>query len=332
MNTRIKLAALVAVASLALTGCAIVLYNFVANDWRLSGDLFSIDFLTGDDSSPATPIRTREWEFSIADTVYLSIEASDMNVLLEGHDAEQTYVMTLLEGEAADESKYDVNVERDGRHGLRITARTTGDWDETAHSHAELRLNLPRRIVAKVKLYNGIMLVNSTEGSISAQVTGGSIRGQYLDGTIDLRVVEGNVELEQTRLAGRIIARSGNVTTDLNEGDLDIEATGEVSTFKQFGSLNARSHSGNIFAQILINTPACSLQSTSGTIDLNLLPGAHVDVEARAPNGTISSNLPLDSAEAPLPGHPLIGSMNRGGSKVYVSSEHGSISLRTVGE
>ncbi len=325
-----KLTALVALAAILLAAFGVVAYNSAVNGWRLDASAFSLHRLLHGDESDAAPVHTKSFEFPIRDSVDVQLDVVHANVFIEGSDDETVSVLTMVAGTAADPDAYSIAVDRDGRQGVHVESRELAPWDESAPSHAEIRISIPRRASLALQVRDGQLSMESFTGPVDAVVADGTVHGTDLHGRLRVHVDNGDVFLEETQVAGTIVARGGSVESSFNDGDLVVKATKQIRVVKLFGNLTAEA-GGDIVAQVLVDRPRCDVHSTGGAVALALLPGARVDVDAAAARGSVNNSLPLDSISADLPPGRLEGPMNGGGAPVTVRADHGSIRLDAVG-
>lgn len=175
------------------------------------------------------------------------------------------------------------------------------------------------------KTSGGSIHVANSEGTIDLKTSGGSIQAVNCDGTIGLSTSGGSLDLQQ--LKGNIKARTsgGSVKGSAISGDLLSHTSG---------------------GSIRLDRLSCSLDASTsaGSVDASFIePGKHIKINAVAGSATI--RLPknkgynfdlsgnrvttgvLNNFNGSIEKNNVKGSLNGGGSDVYVHTSVGSVTL-----
>src|SRR5207302_8411205 len=82
IGERITSALLLMIASLAIIGCAVLVYGFVFKGWRLNKSPISSGFLTTHPKESEEAVAGRHWDFPAADSqsIELDIAGADIHI------------------------------------------------------------------------------------------------------------------------------------------------------------------------------------------------------------------------------------------------------------
>lgn len=323
MSDRIKLAALLFVAFVALGTLGIVIGNFVANDWRLAGNPLDLSFLFGDEEPEFdADERTVAHSLVFGDSVRtVRIQTSALRIRIGESATSQLHLRLTLNGDATDSTLY------------RWSARTTADELAVAagptgaigNATGVLELSIPPSLRITIDSHSGdVSLVNvavssdivARNGSIDVTGVRGSIRA----------TADGDIALDGCRLDSAVLKAGGAVTVTLTEGAIRARG-GEVFASRHFGSLDATAR-GAIRADILSIVAPVRLVADEGDVHLRVLDGARFAYDVEAPLGSIIANVPFDTLTPQnATEHTVRATMNGGGVPAVIRAARGSVEI-----
>jgi DUF4097 and DUF4098 domain-containing protein YvlB len=158
-----------------------------------------------------------------------------------------------------------------------------------------------------------ISVKSITADTINIKSASGKIHGEKIQGNINLCTSSGDIDFGAT---------NGNVSVETSSGDIDL---GLVN-----GSVNAKASSGDIRCTIVAHTGDISLNTTSGTVRLNLPANLPFSFSSRTSSGKLSTPF-SDRLSNPVTDRNLtqgfIGNNNGSGEilVVNISTRSGSI-------
>jgi hypothetical protein len=326
MNDRLKLTALLAVAFIALATLGVIVYNFVANDWRLEGNPLDLSFLFGDDEEEIeqeTDARTSVRTMAFGDSIRsVAIESHGLRLLVTAARAPLVQIRLTLNGDASDSTRF-VATTAVSAGLLRLVAMPTG---AIGNASGIIELELPPGMILGVVSHDGDISVQNTQGRYDLLAEKGSVELTGVQGRLRCVAAEGDVALEGCQLDSAEIRAGGTIAANLCDGAIAADGA-RVAVTRHFGSLRAHARSA-ISAALLTTGAPIELICDEGDIRLRVLPGARFAYDVEAPAGAITSNVEFDSlGPANATPHMLRATTNGGGVPAVLRSIRGSIEI-----
>ena len=205
--------------------------------------------------------------------------------------------------------------------GSRITAVTRFAQNaDSSDGRVDYELSVPQQTNLSIRNAQGAIHLDGVRGDLTlrgdaarvdvSNVTNSHVHIQTVNGPVTLSHVDGG-HIE-------VLSTSGKVAmTAVSAPKLTVSTTdGDISYDGDFG------HGGEYW-----------LSNHSGAIDVSLPASASVDVDARAPRGSVQNDFPLQAAKpqpgnALLSGHSFAGTSNSGSSSVQLRSFSGTIRVK----
>ena len=179
---------------------------------------------------------------------------------------------------------------------------------------ARLTVTMPR---------NGTVVARSGDGGIT--VTG-------VSGRLELRTGDGSVRASDVRGPMTIVTGDGSVTIDSSEGDVDIDTgDGSVSVAGKLGIVKVHTGDGSITFRA---EPGSSMQGDwsmitgDGGVAVYLPADFSADVDAHTGDGTIRSDLKIDTDNQDSNRRTLRGKLGAGGKLLKIRTGDGGIRLK----
>jgi hypothetical protein len=336
MENRLKLAALVAIAILALGSSALLLYGFVTKDWRLTENIVNLRWFSSDEEEAEEDDRvaTHRWEFDLAPGGMVNIRTGGATIQVMRGDGHKAVVEVWLEGEATDSSRYKLTAQLDNPSQLTIFDRAIAGWSTTNPAAVRLVVKLPGgynnlNITSK----GGATAIDGIIGSITAHVTGRDLKVVDVDGEVTLKSIQGNITVERSTIGGTIDAERGMVETNYTDGNLTLTATLGITARNHQGQLSASVAEGPLSAELIGEDVTSRLVTRHGNVTLALLPAARASFDVESSTGTVYASIPFDST-ADFVARPnlLTAHLNGGGSPVMIRADGGNALLQFYGE
>lgn len=175
------------------------------------------------------------------------------------------------------------------------------------------------------KTSGGSIYVANSKGTVDLKTSGGSIEAVKCNGTIDLSTSGGSLKLEQ--LQGNIKARTsgGSISGNSISGELFSHTSGGSIRLEQLAcSLDASTSAGGVTASF--TTPGkfvkINVSAGSATLALPKNKGFNLDLNG----GRINAGT-LNNFNGIVEKDKIKGSLNGGGTDVYVRTSAGSVSI-----
>lgn len=210
----------------------------------------------------------------------------------------------------------------------------------------EYRVSVPREFSVDLRTSGGAISVGDLKGEVDARTSGGSLNFGRIDGPVRGATSGGSVSLAGGR--GRAVLRTAGGTIHIEDvaGEVDAEtsggsvlvdrASGRVRAHTSGGSITIRettgavdaSTSGGSVSAVLSAQPNedCRLYTSGGSIRVELLRTAHIDLDASTSGGGVSTDFPVP----PGPGdrQSLRTPINGGGPLLQLRTSGGGIRIQ----
>lgn len=179
-----------------------------------------------------------------------------------------------------------------------IRARTDGAPIELARTEGEVKLRS-----------NGDVRLAEVVGDVDVRVESGDIDASWIRGGVELRT--GSGEIEVSHVEGEVVARSDRGSITLRELEGGVEAVTER---------------GGVYASFAA-APSGRLETSRGSVDVELPPLAGADLEAISRRGSVEIAPGLDLKGERGEGH-VRGPLNGGGAPLRLFTARGTVNLR----
>ena len=228
--------------------------------------------------------------FKVTGQAELVLDTFDGAIELHSWDKNEIEVeieKRAMEQVLLDEIKIDAQ-----QQGDKIIIKVTGPT-RMEHRGVTLGVNISPTARLRVAVPRNIN-VNATSGD-------GSIRAEAIDGRIVLNTTDGSVTA--TRIGGDIQIRSGDgsIRIDHATGKIDLETTdGSIGLEAKPTVLRARTGDGSIRANIEPDTLMAEnweLTTSDGSVTVTLPGTFSAELDAETSDGTVRTNHPLLSAD-----------------------------------
>jgi hypothetical protein len=259
------------------------------------------------------------------------------------HEANEVRVVADASGWGASGVAFEL--EHDER-GVRFYGRVVGalSW-MFGGPRVEVRIWVPREFSLDLRSSAGPIRIDDTTGSVRARTSDaeievegvegdlklrtrpGSIRVAEVTGSVDIRASSGDLELSWIR--GDVEARTGRGEIHLAHVDGEVvlrSDRGGIEVEDLDGSVEAKTERGNIVASF-VSEPAGSLETSRGSVELEIPAGAGAQLEAVSRRGAVE----LAQALTPPGEHSesrVAGPINGGGQPLRLYTARGGVRVR----
>ena len=252
----------------------------------------------------------------------LFVELPSGEVEVESHDEDEVRVEVNVSGFA---SRARFRLTREGRDVRFEIDRGGLGW--LSGGRVRARVRVPELFSVHIQTRGGKIEVEGIEGDVLARTLGAAIKVSEIEGDVDLYTRGGKIEADEI---------DGDVRGETSGGPLDVEeVSGAVWLATSGGSIEAKDVHGPVEAETrggsikvrFTGPPAGHIESTGGSIEIELPEGEGMELDAAALGGRVE----LDGE------FEVIGSVGRsrvqgrvgeGGERLRVRSTGGSIKLK----
>ncbi len=188
-----------------------------------------------------------------------------------------------------------------------------------------------------LRALRGPVMVASTSGDVElADVQRASVRTTSGDlkvagvGTPDFVTASGDAEIEGARDSLRLESQSGNlVVADAPAGVRAETASGDVTVRGACGHVRLHSASGDIEARLRGPLGEADLATSSGEINLLVVPGMSAEFDASTTSGSIDCRLPVTVVRHDE--NSLAARLGRGGAHIRLRTASGNVNITSGG-
>ncbi|MBC8146263.1 MAG: hypothetical protein H7X80_11815 [bacterium] len=325
MSDRLKLTALYSVATIALGTLGIIIFNFVANDWRLVGNPLDVSAIFGDDE-PEVVVddRLESHTLHFGDSIRsIRIVSSRLHVNVRGTSSSTIDVALSLAGDATDSNRFTKTIAVDANGELSVVAGPSG---APGNASGTIDLTVPSRFILIIDAHEGNVSVVNVAGRSDIRTRSGTVELTGMSGWLHCESDTSMLSLDGCTLDSATLSTGGLAMLTLTQGAFRV-AAGRVVAANHFGALDASAQEA-ISVKLLSDQSPVRLICESGDVHLRVLNGARFAFDVSAPLGTIISNVPFDTlTEENATEHLLRATMNGGGIPAVIRAAKGSVEI-----
>jgi hypothetical protein len=253
-------------------------------------------------------------------TLWIDLDFGSVRV--ESHDAEQVKIEARAEG--WDSGQVWFSVSREGNDVL-----LDGEVERWLPSlvfgrRISVRVRIPRRYSVDIRTRGGRVRLREIGGRVAAETRGGSIELKEADGPALLRTAGGHIEAEKVRDNLRMRTSGGRIEADDAAGQVEARTSGgRIALRAVAGPVDAHTSGGSISAAFT-GSPAGSLATAGGSIDVQFPRDAAASLDARTSGGRVEVEHPVQMSGTASKTH-VVGDVRGGGPLLRLRTSGGSI-------
>ena len=187
----------------------------------------------------------------------------------------------------------------------------------------------------------GEIVLGKVSGSVVAQSGGGPLNLGDISGPLNAKTTAGDVMVNFARRGGTISTDAGNIQVNFAGGRVDLfSGGGDITLRRASAPVRAVARSGDISVSMdgKTGSPGVEARTRGGNILLNLPPSFAADIDATTVTligeaNTIQSDFAGLEISTETIGDKIrtraVGKINGGGEKIILSTENGTIHLRS---
>ncbi|HEY1891895.1 MAG TPA: DUF4097 family beta strand repeat-containing protein [Steroidobacteraceae bacterium] len=259
----------------------------------------------------------------------LTFDADVGSVSVVGGDTSQVVVHADLEGSQSFLDRLHVSAEQTAA-GVTISAQTdhTGwfDWFNIGWNRVQFTIQVPRNYPVELRTSGGNLDVRNLNAWVHGKTSGGGIHLEGVAGNVNLHTSGGDISAERLSGPADLSTSGGNIDVTDSGGDLILRTSGgDIRIQDDDGKVDAHTSGGSIQAQLRTND-GINLETSGGSITLQLPQGSHASLDAETSGGDVTSNLPVTTSGT-VSGDHLHGDIGGGGPSIYLRTSGGSIRI-----
>jgi hypothetical protein len=197
--------------------------------------------------------------------------------------------------------------------GVRIEARKRSMLSWPRSLQVRMEVQVPTKTTVEIRTGGGDVRVRHIEGDTRLETSGGDVAVSDLAGNLTARTSGGDIKLRDLT-AGVDVRTSG--------GDITLEnASGRVDAHTSGGDVDVTLARGN--------AKGGEIETSGGDIKIRVDPAVNLDLDASAPGGDVTSNLPL-KVTGEISSSRLRATLGSGGETLRVHTNGGSIHISAL--
>lgn len=273
-------------------------------------------------AAPAAADRL-EQSIPIAPGGTLSIELDAGSIEIETHDEARVEIDARASGwgEMKFELEHDENeVELVGSFGGWLSGLGGG--------RVRVRARVPEHFDLNLRTSGGNIEVQDLQGDVDAETSGGTIDLKEVEGEVSAETSGGGITAQEIRGALEVKTSGGPIHVSEVSGPVQAETSGGGIRIRDAGAeVDARTSGGSVAVRFA-GMPEGHVETSGGSIEIELPEGAGVDLEA----GTSGGRVEIDSSiqvDGSVSRHEVSGELNGGGESLDLRTSGGNIRIRT---
>ncbi len=255
----------------------------------------------------------------------LRIQLDGGSVEVETHDEDEVRVDAHAQGMGARSADFELTGD-----GVDVEFRgTISGWLGAISGTRKMRVRVrvPERYGLDIRTSGGRLDLEEIEGDVTARTSGGSIEVDEIEGDVDLETSGGSVEASDIRGNLKVRTSGGRIKASEVTGDVDARTSGGPITIHDVrGRLDLRTSGGSIDARFT-DDPAGHLETSGGSIEVEIPAGAGTSLDAQTSGGRVELEHSVTIKGSIDPSH-LVGDVNGGGERLILRTSGGNIRIK----
>jgi hypothetical protein len=261
---------------------------------------------------------------------------------LASHDMDEIRIVGDVDGWASWGVKFTLDT---AGPAVRLDVRVEGatSW-MFGGPRVRVRVWVPREFSLDIRSNSGPVRIQEIEGRVRARTRDAEVEVRGVTGPVKLRVVNGPVEIEEITGDLQVTSSDGAIQVAWVTGDVEARTTsgdiemhhiegnvtaktlaGAIDLAQVRGPVIARTERGSVRA-VFSGSPAGSVETERGSVDVVIPSGSSADLDARATRGNVvvEAAVGLTGEETE---NEAAGEINGGGELLLLRTSQGLIHL-----
>jgi putative adhesin len=273
--------------------------------------------------------------YTVTGPATVRIKVDDSSVHVVTSDTNQVEFRVTSKGFSAVEigGKLHIDSQQNGNDvelTVKLSSRIVVGFNNKRIS-AEVRM--PKNADLQIDTSDGRVDLADVNGNIKVHTSDGAISASKLSGTIDLRSSDGSITADALTGAFKLHSGDGKISGTGLDGKCDISTgSGSIQVAGRFDSLDLKSGDGAVTARAEPGsklTSMWSIATTDGHVEVEIPKDLQANLDASTNDGHITLGLPV-SMQGDISRKSVKGTLNGGGSTLFIHSGDGSIRLNGI--
>jgi hypothetical protein len=284
----------------------------------------------------AYPVKAEEYvktyTVTAQPTVRIRVDVSKVHVITS--DSNQVEFRVTSEGFSAVKigGKLHIDSQQSGNQ-VELTVRVAPAFVIVSTKRLSTEVRMPKNADLQLETSDGHVDLSDVNGNIVVHTSDGAINASQLTGTIEIRSNDGDIDADALTGTFKLHSGDGKIRATHLDGRCDASTRdGSIHVAGRFDSLDVKSSDGAVTARAETGSKISSgwnIKTTDGRIDLDIPKVLQANLDASTRDGSISLGLPV-SVEGEIGKKAVHGTINGGGSTLYIHTGDGSIRLNGI--
>lgn len=273
--------------------------------------------------------------YTVAGPATVRINVDDSSVHVVTSDTNQVEFRVTTQGFSAIEigGKLHIDSQQNGNDvelTVKLSTRVVIGFN---NKRITTEVRMPKNANLQIDTSDGKVELADVNGAIKVRTSDGSITASKLSGTIDLHSSDGSITADTLTGAFKLHSGDGKINATGLDGKCEISTSdGYIHAAGRFDSLDLKSSDGAVTARAEPGSKLASMWSIatkSGRVDVDIPKDLPANLDASTNDGNITLGLPV-SMQGDISKRSVKGTLNGGGSTLFIHSGDGSIRLNGI--
>jgi DUF4097 and DUF4098 domain-containing protein YvlB len=273
--------------------------------------------------------------YTVTGPAIVRIKVDDSSVNVVTSDTNQVEFKVTSQGFSAVEigGKLHIDSQQNGNDvelTVKLSSRIIFGFN---NKRLTTEVRMPKNADLQIDTSDGRVDLADVNGNIRVHTSDGAITASKLSGTIDLRSSDGSITAETLTGAFKLHSGDGKISATALDGKCDISTgNGSIHVAGRFDSLDLKSSDGAVSARAEAGSKLASMWSiatTDGRVEVEIPKDLQANLDASTNDGHITLGLPV-SMQGDISKKSVKGTLNGGGSTLFIHSGDGSIRLNGI--
>jgi hypothetical protein len=273
--------------------------------------------------------------YTVSGPATVRIKVDDSTVHVVTSDTNQVEFRVTSKGFSAVEigGKLHIDSQQNGNDvelTVKLSSRIVVGFN---NKRINTEVRMPKNADLQIDTSDGRVDLADVNGNIKVHTSDGAISASKLSGTIELRSSDGSISADALTGAFKLHSGDGKISGTGLDGKCDISTgSGSIQVAGRFDSLDLKSGDGAVTARAEPGsklTSMWSIATTDGHVEVEIPKDLQANLDASTNDGHITLGLPV-SMQGDISRKSVKGTLNGGGSTLFIHSGDGSIRLNGI--
>ncbi len=252
-------------------------------------------------------------------TLEVELEAGSIEIDTQDEDE--------VEVEARASGSFRFELSSDGTNA-RLTGRGASWLGIFPTTNVSVRIKIPERFSIELHTGGGRIEIDDVSGDVNARTSGGRIEIDGAVGQVEVETSGGRIQIDD--VDGDLFARTSGGPVEVSDvtGDVEVRTSGgHIKVHDVGGSVVAKTSGGRISVRFN-GPPQGDLETSGGSIEVEVPEDAGIDLDARTSGGRVTVDSEV-TVRGTFDHSQIEGKINGGGSVLRLRTSGGNVRLRT---